>query len=106
MQFFSQPWKNHDFFHGCEKNCVEGLGSRLSLICRLVRSQVKNPSKHYNYFFLFAESKATNNHRPCIHRSSVGILVHMTQLGDNYNTGLFFVLDFVYNYYRLSVYVL
>ena len=25
-QFFSQPWKNRDFFHGYEKNCVEGLG--------------------------------------------------------------------------------
>ena len=30
--FFSQPWKKSllgDFFHGYEKNCVEGLGSRL-----------------------------------------------------------------------------
>ena len=27
-QFFSQHGKN-DFFHGCEKNCAVGLGSRL-----------------------------------------------------------------------------
>ena len=33
-QFFSQPWKK-TAFHGCEKNCVVGLGSRLRL--RLVR---------------------------------------------------------------------
>ena len=29
-QFFSQPWKKSPFFHGCEKNCAEGLGSRLN----------------------------------------------------------------------------